>query len=277
MKLSKKITALILATILMFTAGITAFAEETGTEPEPKKENVLADGGILATELYQKDTAAEEKKWDAAEKTYTDENGTNWVYLNKKNYIVSEDNSDYLYRLNEDGTIAIAYNYYGTKPYDEIVIPDTLDGYTVSRIDAFAFYMCSRISGIRIPDTVKEIGHYAFGYCSRLERIVIGSGVEKFSADAVTGVKNDIKFSFTSSEAKADEITVWSYKKLYAKTSCDWTKLASNASAEFNVSTEELPDTTRTSPLSLMEIIWQYIKEFFDSTRNYFASLFASN
>ena len=276
MKLSKKITALILATVLMFTAGITAFAEEAGTQPEQKKENVLANGGILATNLYQKDTAAEEKKWDAPGNVYTDENGVNWVYLNKKNYIVAKDNSNYLYRLIEDGTVAIAYNYYGEKAYDEIVIPETLDGYTVSRIDAYAFYMCGRISGIRIPDSVKEVGHYAFGYCSRLERIVVGSGVTTFSADAVTGVKNDIKFCFACSEGKADEIAVWSYKSLYTKKSCDWTKLTSNASAEFDVNTDELPDTTRTSALSLLEIIWQYIKESFESTKNFFLSLFPS-
>lgn len=46
-------------------------------------------------------------------------------------------------------------------------------------IGDYAFYYCSHIACIDIPDSVKSIGNYAFSRCSRLTSIVIPDGVIK--------------------------------------------------------------------------------------------------
>lgn len=273
MKGIKKITALILATVLMFTASTTAFAQTF--ENHEKKEVLIPDGGVFAMHAYKTDTATEEKLWDGPEIEFTDENGVKHIYQNKKNYIVSSENPNYLYRLDDEGNASIAYSYYGEKAYDEIIIPSTIDGYNITRIDAFAFYMCNGISGIRIPDTVKEVGYYAFGYCSQLERLIIGTGVEVFNAEALVGSKTEKEVCFASSEEQADEIMVWSYKNVNTKKACDWTKLNGNNMVSYDINTDELLPTTRISERSLWEWFREYIKEMFEMFRDFFTFLFS--
>ena len=59
----------------------------------------------------------------------------------------------------------------------EITIPSTLGGYAVTGIGAYAFYNCSSIVSIKIPDTVTSIGKSAFYYCRSLQTINIPKGV----------------------------------------------------------------------------------------------------
>ncbi len=97
----------------------------------------------------------------------------------------------YDYVLNNDSVYITAYNGTAT----DVVVPDTIDGYTVVSIeDAFsrktaitsitipdtvtsigddAFRGCSSLTSVVIPDTVTSIGDYAFYDCSRLTSIVI--------------------------------------------------------------------------------------------------------
>ena len=65
----------------------------------------------------------------------------------------------------------------------ELVIPseDCLGGkiYPVIAIRDWAFYGCSALTSIVIPNSVTEIGEYAFGDCSALTSIVISDSVTK--------------------------------------------------------------------------------------------------
>ncbi len=54
------------------------------------------------------------------------------------------------------------------------IIPN--DG-SVTSIEMYAFYGCSGLTSITIPDSVTEIGNCAFEDCSGLESVTIGSGV----------------------------------------------------------------------------------------------------
>ena len=58
-----------------------------------------------------------------------------------------------------------------------LVIPDTLGGYPVTRISGHAFYDCSGLTSITIPDSVTFIGERAFYDCSSLTSITIPNSV----------------------------------------------------------------------------------------------------
>lgn len=64
-----------------------------------------------------------------------------------------------------------------------VTIPSTIHDYKVCKIGAGAFYDCSSLEKIVIPDSVKEICwspmYGCFQKCNNLKEIYIGSGFEK--------------------------------------------------------------------------------------------------
>ena len=64
------------------------------------------------------------------------------------------------------------------------VIPD--DG-SVTSIGDRAFYDCTSLTSVTIPDSVTSIGNYAFFYCGSLTSVTIGDGVTSIGYDAFFG------------------------------------------------------------------------------------------
>ena len=58
-----------------------------------------------------------------------------------------------------------------------ITIPSSLGGCPVTGIGQYAFYNCSRLTGVTIPDSVTGIGFCAFYYCGGLTSMTIGNSV----------------------------------------------------------------------------------------------------
>ena len=65
----------------------------------------------------------------------------------------------------------------GTSLSGAITIPSTVDGHTVTGIGDYAFYLCSSLTSIIIPDSVTTIGQYAFSNCSSLTSVDLGNSV----------------------------------------------------------------------------------------------------
>lgn len=84
------------------------------------------------------------------------------------------------YRLLEDDTAA----FVGFSGYGSLVIPETIDGYTVSAIADGACYWNSALFSVSIPDTVKTIGSNAFAWCISLESVRIGEGTTSIGDSA---------------------------------------------------------------------------------------------
>ena len=106
-------------------------------------------------------------------------------------------NSEYEYDLLSDDAIEItAYN--GSAAF--VVIPSSIDGYTVvsigeqaflgnesmitleipdtvNYIDDAAFYACDRLTSVEIPDSVVYIGNFAFENCGSLYEVTIPESV----------------------------------------------------------------------------------------------------
>lgn len=65
-----------------------------------------------------------------------------------------------------------------------LVIPSTLDGYTVTSIGYHAFYYCTSLKSVTIPDSVTKIGSYVFQNCGNLESVTIGKNVTSIGLSA---------------------------------------------------------------------------------------------
>ena len=72
----------------------------------------------------------------------------------------------------------------------DIVIPETVNGYTVAGIWEFAFDGCQNLRSVTLPSTIKVIGTYAFWNCSITE-ITIPSSVEVIGDYGLSG--NNLK------------------------------------------------------------------------------------
>ena len=96
-----------------------------------------------------------------------DKGNINIEYSNGIGYTVNSDNASYYV---SDIMTADA----GA----DVIIPSTYRGKPVTGIGDFAFYGCSTIESVIIPESIESIGEGAFCLCSALESIVIPGSVK---------------------------------------------------------------------------------------------------
>ncbi|MEE1060579.1 MAG: leucine-rich repeat domain-containing protein [Ruminococcus sp.] len=90
---------------------------------------------------------------------------------------VSETSGDFEYEVLDDGTVEIT-KYTGSAT--EFEIPSEIDGKKVTSIGSSAFYNCTSLENIIIPDSVTSIEDFAFAYCSSLKSATIPDSVTWF-------------------------------------------------------------------------------------------------
>ena len=88
------------------------------------------------------------------------------------------------YSVLDDGTVQITA-YDGSA--ETVVIPDTIDGKSVTSIGEFAFSDCDSLTSITIPDSVTSIGESAFNGCTSLTSITIPDSVTSIGGWAFSG------------------------------------------------------------------------------------------
>jgi len=78
----------------------------------------------------------------------------------------------------------VSINNCETEATGELIIPDTIEGKPVTNIGNQAFFGCTNLTSITIPDSVTSIGNFAFYKCSSLTSITIPDGVTLIGAHA---------------------------------------------------------------------------------------------
>lgn len=76
----------------------------------------------------------------------------------------------------EDGTL-VGYN--GTDT--DVIVPETVDGQTITAIDFFAFNFNEDINSIILPDSITEIDPQAFAWCTNLKKVVLPKNLTEIS------------------------------------------------------------------------------------------------
>ena len=65
-----------------------------------------------------------------------------------------------------------------------VTIPSTTNGWLVTGIGSYAFYYCSSLTSVTIPNTVTSIGDGAFCYCPSLASVTIPNSVTNVAGQA---------------------------------------------------------------------------------------------
>ncbi len=101
------------------------------------------------------------------------------------------------YNITSDNTVEVTYhssdNYFQNNNYvsGDVVIPSSVTNndttYSVTSIGEMAFYHCSGLTSVTIPNSVTSIGGSAFYKCSGLTSVTIPNGVTSISGGAFVG------------------------------------------------------------------------------------------
>lgn len=99
---------------------------------------------------------------------------------------VAYDLAGVMYRIADDGT-SYEVSHIGQCTRTSITIPDMIQDLPVTAVSYFAFYDCSELTSITLPDTITAIRNYAFCGCTNLTNINIPDGVTSIGGAAFSG------------------------------------------------------------------------------------------
>jgi len=103
-----------------------------------------------------------------------------------------------------------------TSTQGAITIPESVDGYTVTGINSYAFYGCKKITSVAIPSGVTAIGEYAFYNCQAMTATNMPDDLTSLGQRAFYGCKELASISGTGK-----------YTSIQALTFCGCSKLSS--------------------------------------------------
>ena len=196
MKKFGKISAMLLAVLMMFSAcplglfSLTASAEEsTKTSGITGGCKWEVDGTVLTISRYDSGLMGDYEGSTPWEKNITE------VIIKKGvtnvGWAAFRGCAELTKATIPDGVTIIDYGAFdGCEKLTEITIPDS-----VTSIGSYAFFACTSLASVKMPDGVTSIGYSVFNGCEKLTEITVPDSVTSISSDAFenTGYYNDEK------------------------------------------------------------------------------------
>ena len=142
-------------------------------------EPFIVDGTTYLPVRAVAEALGREVSWDGTTQT---------VYINDKEPVtdpVLVGSVGLEYTLTKMGTYIVIG--IGTCTDAHVVIPAEYNGAAVTGIGEYAFFRCTALTGITIPESVTGIGDYAFCGCSNLNDMIIPDGVTIINESAFEG------------------------------------------------------------------------------------------
>lgn len=123
-----------------------------------------------------------------------------------------------------DSTLkTIGYNaFYGCSGLTQLEIPDS-----VTTVDTYAFYSCSNLTSVKLPNGITSLPYCSFGCCSKLESVIIPKTVTEISSDAFNSCSVLKTVYYTGSETDKAKMTI--SDTVIKPTSVTWTCLHKSA------------------------------------------------
>lgn len=111
--------------------------------------------------------------------------------------------SDFTFLDDGEGGLVLG-RYEGSS--EIVVIPESVDGKSVTRISTFVFSNDSCVKGVRLSSTVKEIEGFAFTQNKNLQYVVLSSGVEVIGESAFHGCSSMKEISMSEGVKKIEKM-----------------------------------------------------------------------
>lgn len=111
---------------------------------------------------------------------------------------------DFQYEENENGEVKIV-NYQGSSI--NVIVPETIDGKTVTQIGTKAFAKCNWIKKVTLPKSITRIDDMAFIVCEKLEKINLPSGLIYLGKGAFLGCSSLKRIQIPSSLTELNDTT----------------------------------------------------------------------
>ena len=117
-----------------------------------------------------------------------------------------------------DSTLkTIGYNaFYGCSGLTQLEIPDS-----VTTIELYAFYSCSNLTSVKLPNGTTSLPYCSFGTCSKLESVIIPKTLTEIESGAFTNCNALKTVYYSGSEADKAKMTI--SDNVIKGTSVTWT------------------------------------------------------
>ena len=106
------------------------------------------------------------------------------------------DSGEFRYYVNDDGSVTI-FGWDGAD--EEVVIPEKIDGRTVTKIEDLVFCYCKDLKSVEIPDSVTTIGNDTFRKCENLTSIKLPASLTTIGEQAFSECKKLTGIDFPAS------------------------------------------------------------------------------
>lgn len=141
----------------------------------------------LPNGVYRIDVTPLDENHEATSISFTQNNsGINSLVISIDKKVVQPEESDFLYRIENDEVIITGYKGTG----GDILIPFYIEDKPVVMIDEKAFYENNTITSVTFEGNLDSIGSYAFAYCNSLKSVSIKGMVTDIKSYAFNECSN---------------------------------------------------------------------------------------